>query len=103
MNDKQKPKNAHNNLVRWVKEYFVSPWIPDGDIGNILISQDHDRARVRPEESAFNVMMRTSEGGSGRGDSTRSSSRFPLVLQVNWLSEIRANKLTSDSIAAILV
>jgi hypothetical protein len=37
-------------------------------------------------DNAFDTLMRTHDGGSGRGESVRSSTKFPLILQVSLAS-----------------
>lgn len=44
--------------------------------------QDNDQAPRRPGDSAFSVLMRTGDGGHGRGETVRSSAKYPLILQV---------------------
>jgi len=83
VNDKQNPKkNAHVALLRWTKEYFVSPaFLSQG----CTHYQDSDRPRVRDGDSVNSHLMRASEGGAGRGEAIRSSRKLPLVLQVRRL------------------
>lgn len=64
----------------------------------VLTVQDRDRSRPRPGDSTFNIMMRTSDGGSGRDDTIRISSRIPLILQVSHIS-LRASTMQLMSLA----
>ena len=83
MNDKQNPKkNAHVALLRWTKDYFVSPaFLSQG----CTDYQDSDRPRVRDGDTVNSHLMRAGEGGAGRGEAIRSSRKLPLVLQVRRL------------------
>jgi hypothetical protein len=38
-------------------------------------------------DNAFDTLMRTHDGGSGRGESVRFSTKFPLILQVSLTSD----------------
>nr|XP_018260977.1 uncharacterized protein I303_06694 [Kwoniella dejecticola CBS 10117]OBR83135.1 hypothetical protein I303_06694 [Kwoniella dejecticola CBS 10117] len=66
-NPKDGSRAAHIALQKWVIAYFG----PTGYSPNIY------------PKSAFDVMMRTSESGVGRGEVVRVSQKFPLILQHN--------------------
>ncbi|KAK4686464.1 zinc finger-containing ubiquitin peptidase 1, partial [Tremellales sp. Uapishka_1] len=55
---------THKTLQNWVKKYF-----------------DADPMFHSVSASAVDVIMRTNEDGSGRGEVVRQSSRYPLMLQ----------------------
>ena len=65
--DKEKTSKASWHLQQFVKEYFSdSTSRPNG-------------------ANAFDVLMRTNEGGQGRGEAVRRSNKFPLILQVSYV------------------
>ncbi|WVQ67080.1 uncharacterized protein L199_005274 [Kwoniella botswanensis] len=59
-------RTAHIALQRWVKAYF---------------SDGNEHQFNGDSRSAFDVLMRTQDGGVGRGEVIRTSKKFPLILQ----------------------
>ncbi|WWC91618.1 uncharacterized protein L201_006564 [Kwoniella dendrophila CBS 6074] len=59
-------RTAHIALQKWVKAYF---------------SEETPAKQGQPNESAFDILMRTSDEGAGRGEVVRISKKFPLILQ----------------------
>ncbi|WWD19554.1 hypothetical protein CI109_104015 [Kwoniella shandongensis] len=58
-------RTAHIALQQWVKAYF----------------SEEDNEKHPQDRSAFDVLMRSGDGGAGRGDAVRVSNKFPLILQ----------------------
>ncbi|WVW86075.1 hypothetical protein I302_108114 [Kwoniella bestiolae CBS 10118] len=59
-------RTAHIALQQWVKAYF---------------SDNTEYQSNGDSKSAFDVLMRTQDGGSGRGEVIRITKKFPLILQ----------------------
>ncbi|WVQ84295.1 hypothetical protein IAT38_006447 [Cryptococcus sp. DSM 104549] len=59
-------KKTHSRLQQWVKAYF---------------SNDLPVKKSSSDNNAYDVIMRSGQNGSGRGDAVRVSDKFPLILQ----------------------
>ena len=49
------------------------------------LSHQSASTSTKPAKSAYDIMMRTSQNGVGRGEAVRQSTRYPLILQASWL------------------
>ncbi|WVF73112.1 hypothetical protein IAT40_007931 [Kwoniella sp. CBS 6097] len=66
-------RTAHIALQQWVKAYFSND-------DSYKSSANASNPFAEPK-TAFDVMMRTTDDGAGRGEVVRVSKKFPLILQ----------------------